>query len=181
MFGHLKAAQFMNVLEGATLPDKHRMHLESCRRCADTLASVRGVQTKVMEMGMAIDEHIPEPDWSDFRADVRTKLLSRSVKRETTAQRWMGWTWKPAMVWSMSVMFVLGLTAGMVVWNRPAADIAQQEIPAMVSFDSLIEPAAIAEMSDWTETDLFEEVVRLDDNEAEILGNILQGMTREIR
>ena len=80
MFGHLKAEDFMNLMEGTPLAARRRDHLESCARCAETLKSVEAVRNQVTELQMGADEYIPEPDWDEFRGDVRNALLSRSVK-----------------------------------------------------------------------------------------------------
>src|SRR5688572_9546707 len=100
MFGHLKAEDFINLMEGVSLDQTRRVHLESCARCAETLKSVEAIRIQVTAMQINAEEHIPEPDWAEFRGDVRNALLSRSVKRESTNRNWLGgMRWKPAAAW----------------------------------------------------------------------------------
>src|SRR5262245_24493798 len=113
MFGHLKAEDFINLIENTALPKKRMTHLQTCTRCSTTLAAVQGVQSHMAD----VDDDLPEPDWSQFRAEVRDAMLSRSVRREAASHRWLVWPLRPAMAWSMSVVFVAGLTAGMLMWQ----------------------------------------------------------------
>ena len=41
MFGHLKAEDFTNLLEGATLTDRLQAHLQSCAQCMKKFESVQ--------------------------------------------------------------------------------------------------------------------------------------------
>jgi len=43
MFGHLKAEDFINLIESAELPAKHRSHVETCAECRSTWESMRSV------------------------------------------------------------------------------------------------------------------------------------------
>src|SRR5678815_1859096 len=90
MIGHLKAEDFTNLLEGATLTDRLQAHLDSCPQCMKTFKSVQEVRNTIQGMRMeAADEYIPEPDWSEFRSDIRNALLARSVKRENATRNWL--------------------------------------------------------------------------------------------
>jgi len=62
MFGHLKAEDFTNLLEGATLKDRRQAHLNSCAQCRQKFESLQEVRLQVDEMRMDSDEYIPEPD-----------------------------------------------------------------------------------------------------------------------
>ena len=92
MFGHLKAEDFVSLMEGAEISPKRRNHLDHCVRCRATSASLRSVHAEVA----SLETDIPEPDWEHFRSSVRDKLLSRSVQRETAVRRWTGWAIRPA-------------------------------------------------------------------------------------
>src|SRR5437016_12911956 len=108
MFGHLKAEEFINVMEGvagAEIPAERRAHLNSCDLCKAQLSSVAAVRHQLaME-----DRNIPEPEWDDFRVSVRRELLSRAVKRETALRRctgWTGWPIRPAMAFGLSLALI---------------------------------------------------------------------------
>src|SRR5687767_416452 len=123
MFTHLKAAEFVNLLEGIALKGNRRAHLDACKSCRATLHSMQSVHREVS----TLDSDIPEPDWSEFRSSVRNELLSRSVKRASVVRRWTGWNVRPAVAWAASVILAVGiLGAGLVWW--PA-----NEIPAPVA------------------------------------------------
>src|SRR5215510_698922 len=117
MWGHLKAEDFTNLLEGASLPERRQAHLRSCRQCLDRLASVQEVRSRIEDIQMDV-EYIPEPEWSEFRSDVRNALLSRAVKRDHAAHGWFGgMNWKPALAWGVSMLLVFGVSIG-VIWNQ---------------------------------------------------------------
>ena len=123
MWGHLKAADFINLIEGHALPLKRRSHLQSCARCTEAFVSAQKLHSKLAESALNDDE-IPEPDWFQFRADVRNSMLSRAAQRQSKAVSgagWTGWLTRPAMSWGLAVAFAAGLSAGLLMWNRPAA------------------------------------------------------------
>jgi predicted anti-sigma-YlaC factor YlaD len=177
MFGHLKAEDFMNLAEGAALPQNQQLHLKSCARCQAMLQSVEDTRQQLSEMQAAAEESIPEPDWAEFRSDIRNTLLSRSVRREAASRTWLGGIgWKPALAWSLSVMFMLGLGAGVLLWNGDDAG-APTQVASIE--EPLSEIEAIDAAASMTQTDIFAEVLDLDEREAESLRAILEGMTQE--
>jgi hypothetical protein len=173
MFGHLKAEDFTNLLEGAMLSDRLQTHLQACAHCRKKFESVQEVRSQMEGMRMDADEFIPEPDWSEFRSDVRNALLSRSVKRENAARRWLGgFTWKPALAWGFSMLLVFGLTFG-VLWNQrhvapESGDIAQGS-----------EEVDLNSLAVITQPDIFDDLVNLNADEALTLQMILDDMARE--
>lgn len=175
MFGHLKAEDFTNLLEGATLTERLQSHLQACAQCRKKFESVQEVRSQMEGMRMDADEYIPEPDWSEFRSDVRNALLSRSVKRENAARSWLGgFAGKPALVWGLSMLLVFGLTFG-VMWNQrnvgpESGDIAPGSSSEEVDLNSL------ASMS---QPDIFDDLVNLNADEALTLQMILDDMARE--
>jgi hypothetical protein len=178
MFGHLKAEDFMNLVEGSPLAQRRRIHLESCARCAATLKSVEGIRNQVTAMQMSAEEHIPEPDWAEFRGDVRNALLSRSVKRESTHRNWLGGTgWKPAAAWGFSMVLVFGLMTGAVLWNQDSIEPAvTQVVPVEETMGTSGTIDAIAGMG---QADVFDDLIRLDEGEAESLRLLLEDLTRK--
>ena len=169
MLGHLKAEEFINLIEGVELPAKRRAHLDACARCAGTLASARSVRS---QMTAESDPSIPEPDWSEFRSDVRDAMLSRAVQRQSSARRWMAWPAQPAMAWSLSVVFVAGLTAGMFIWNQTGIT---PPAPPDASETLELDDAAV-----WSQTDIFDQVAQLKDDEADNLRRLLEGATGKV-
>ena len=168
----------MNLMEGAPLAERRRIHLESCARCADTLKSVEAVRNQVTEMQMADDDHIPEPDWTEFRGDVRNALLSRSVKRQGRNRSWIGSLGlNPAAAWGFSMLLVLGLTASIVIWNQ---DTMEPNFSMVVPIEEPLEAAgtinAIASMG---QTDVFDDLIQLDVREAATLQSMLEDLTRK--
>lgn len=178
MFGHLKAEDFMNLMEGTSLPDKRRVHLESCARCAETLKSVEAVRSQVTAMQGTGDEDILEPDWAEFRGDVRNALLSRSVKRASASRSLLGGMgWRPAAAWGFSTVLVFGLITGVVVRNQGTME---RSGSGVVPVEETLEPAgtinAIASMS---QPDVFDTIIQLDENETESLRLLLEDLTKQ--
>ena len=108
MFGHLKAEDFVNLMEGADVSAKHRQHLETCLRCRATSKSLTSVHTEIT----SLETDIPEPDWEHFRSSVRNELLSRSIQRDTVVRRWTGWAVRPTVAWALSLLMAVGVTPG---------------------------------------------------------------------
>jgi len=176
MFGHLKAEDFMNLMEDTPLAGRQRVHLESCGRCAETLKSVEAVRNQVTAMQMTADEHIPEPDWAEFRSDVRNTLFSRSVKRESTNRNWLGGMgWKPAAAWGFSVMLVFGLMS-VVLWNQNGLETKVAQVaPVEEPLETAGTINAIASMS---QPDVFDDILQLDEHETESLRLLLEDLTQ---
>ena len=173
MFGHLKAEDFMNLMEGAELPSKRRAHLESCAHCAGTLKSVEAVRNQVTAVQVTADEHVPEPDWAEFRGDVRNALLSRSVKRQSNNRNWLGGMGlRPAAAWGFSMVLVFGLMTSVVLWNqnsiepRVAGGVPAEEMSASLD--------AVAGMA---QTDVFDDLLQLNEKETENLKRLVEDLT----
>jgi len=85
-------------------------------------------------------------------------------------------------VWGLSVVVVVGLTAGGYFWNSqrvydaPLPDLTVQSISTDVnSVDPLIELQGIeAEMKVWSSRSVFEEIADMETDEAENLLQLLQ-------
>jgi len=107
----------------------------------------------------AMDDDILEPDWTEFRASVRDKLLSRSLQRTSEVRRWK-------LAWAFSVMALVGVTTS-VLWNlkpgNPASD------PSLLNYEP-----QMFEVSDWPQTGLFDDVIQLGDNEKAQLRQMLE-------
>jgi hypothetical protein len=176
MFGHLKAEDFTNLLDGAALSDRLQAHLQSCGQCLKTFESVQGVRNQIEEMRMESADYIPEPDWSEFRSDVRTTLLSRAVKRENANRGWLGGVrWQPAMAWGISMLLVMGLTG--VIWNHQHTVPQATEVVAVENLHQ--EDVDLNSLAALSQTDVFDDLVQLDADEALSLQMILDNMAQE--
>jgi hypothetical protein len=177
MFGHLKAEDFTNLLDGAEPTDRLQAHLHSCAQCLKTFESVQQVRNQIEEMRVeSAGEHIPEPDWLEFRADVRNGLLSRSVKRENATRGWFARLgWQPAMAWGMSMLLVLGLLG--VIWSQRKNE-AQVPETAAVDHVSPVD-ADLNSLAEISQGDVFDDLVQLDADEALHLQMVLDDMVQE--
>ena len=107
----------------------------------------------------AMDDDIPEPDWTEFRASVRDKLLSRSMQRTSEVRRWK-------LAWAFSLMALVGVTTGVLWYLKPgkqASDASLQNYAPQV-----------LEVSEWPQTGLFDDLVQLGDNEKAQLRQMLE-------
>ena len=172
MFGHLKAKDFVNLMEGIELPAKCRSHLDACTRCQAAWKSMESIHT---ELG-SLDSDIPEPDWTEFRSSVRDRLLSRSIQRESVVRRWTGWAMRPAMAWALSLLLVVGLTAVAILWNI-GWDIGRTSTPSNLVQAPAAEPFAET-VEAGPERALFDDLVQLGEDQQEQLQRILDSSAR---
>jgi hypothetical protein len=107
----------------------------------------------------AMDEDIPEPDWTEFRASVRDRLLSRSMQRTSEVRRWK-------LAWALSLMAFVGVSTG-VIWNLKPGN--QGSDPSLRN-----SVPQVLEVSEWPQTGLFDDLVQLGDNEEAQLRQMLE-------
>src|SRR5689334_14279994 len=138
MFDHLKAEEFVNLIEGVAIPADRRAHAEVCQRCQETWKTLQPVYSKVT----TLEQDVVEPDWSEFRASVRDEMLSRAVQRQTAGRRWAIWPLQPAAVWAFSLFLAVGLTAGVFFWGQgpDAEPVPVVENVEAVSPDAAVDP-----------------------------------------
>lgn len=190
MFGHFKAEEFLNLIEGTSLPAERRAHLASCEACATRLRSVESVHNDLSALAMT-DAEIPEPDWNEFRSSVRTELLSRSVQRESLVRRWTGWPIRPAMAWGLSLALLVCVMTGGFLWHVSSDRVRQAQnaefggATAATALDApeqvfdissdLVDPAAVeTEKTVWANAGVFETVAQLEGEQAEQLRRLLE-------
>ena len=168
---HLKAEDFVNLMEGERLSAGNESHLRTCAKCTETLKSVQDLREQVAYTPFADDDNVVEPNWEEFRSGVRSTLLSRSVQRERSRQDWFGdIAWKPALAWGMSLVFVVGITSGLVL-NSRTPEAGGPTIPEQfVSEDATIDAETAASM---TRVDIFDQLLQLSDDEAASLERLL--------
>ena len=167
MFGHLKAEDFTTLIEDAELPPNRRAHLDSCTRCKATFQALHYVEASLTGPD---EENIPEPDWTEFRSDLRDAMLSRSVQRDSVVRRWTGFALRPAMAWGLSIVLVVGLSAGIWIWNKPV-----ENVPANVPIEAFAEgPVAESDIASWSQGDVFDQLTQLKDDEVESLRQLLE-------
>jgi hypothetical protein len=191
MFGHLKAEDFTNLVEGDELSSRCRTHLKSCTRCSDALESAQSLHAELMR-SVIDDQDMPEPDWFQFRADVRTGMLSRAAQRQPKAIRWSTLILRPAVTWGLAVAFTAGLSAGLLIWNSQGTSIQSTVSPVqekIASFDindtdtsddpSTDSTVVDLGMTSWSQTSVFDELSRLNDMQAEKLQRILEAEAQQ--
>jgi hypothetical protein len=166
MFGHLKAEEFVNLMEGAELSPKQREHIGECSSCHSTWEYMRSARSEMS----SLETDIPEPDWSSFRSSVRDELLSRSIQRQSTVRRWTGWAVRPATAWALSLLLVVGITTVTVLWKSNShMTVNGPNLPV----PSQVEPAAEA-IEAGPEKALFEDVMSLGEEQQEQLRQMLE-------
>ena len=186
MFGHLKAEDFTNLIEGGELSSRCRTHLNSCTRCTDAIESAQSLHAELTR-SVIDDQDIPEPDWFQFRADVRNGMLSRAAQRQPKAIRWSTLVLRPAVTWGLAVAFTAGLSAGLLIWNHQGTNTQSTVSPVpeqIASLDindrdtaddaSADSPVVDFGMTTWSQTSVFDELSRLNDMQAEKLQRILE-------
>ena len=190
MFGHLKAEDFTNLIEGGELLARRRTHLKSCARCTDAFVSAQSLHAELTK-SVVDEQDIPEPDWFQFRADVRTAMLSRAAQRQPNAIRWGGWILRPAMTMGLAVAFTAGLTAGLMIWNHQETNISptatatvHEQLVSLEPNDTDVIDDASADstvvdlgMTTWSQTSVFDELSQLTEMQAEKLQHILEAET----
>ncbi len=174
MFGHLKAEEFVNLVEGVKLPSERHAHLGACARCSAAWKSMESVHKEFSSLER-LGTDIPEPDWDEFRNSVRSELLSRSVQRASAVRRWTGWPIRPAMAWGLSLVIAVAVTTGGFLWvQRTAAPVTVSSVPVAAPVDVDTEANVVdSAISDWSQTDLFDELVNLEEQEQETLRLLL--------
>ena len=191
MFGHLKAEDFTNLIEGGEVSSGRRTHLKSCTRCTDALQSAESIHAELTK-SVIDDQDIPEPDWFQFRTDVRTAMLSRAAQRQPKAIRWGGWIMRPAMTWGLAVAFTAGLSAGLLIWDHQGTNIQSTVSPDPEKIASLnindTDPVDDASsdsttidlgMTNWSQTSVFDELSQLNDMQTEKLQRILEAEAQQ--
>jgi hypothetical protein len=163
MFGHLKAEDFVNLMEGAELSATQRKHIAGCSQCHATWEYMRSAHSEMSSM----ETDIPEPDWSSFRSSVRDELLSRSIQRQSTVRRWTGWAIRPATAWALSLLLAVGVTTVTVLWRSTAP------VPYAPPRPPVVEPAAEV-IEAGPEKALFEDVMALGEEQQEQLRRMLE-------
>jgi hypothetical protein len=178
MLRHLKAEDFTNLLDGAKLTERLQTHLQSCPQCMKTFESIQGVRNQIEEMRAESAEYVPEPDWAEFRSDVRTALLSRSVKRENASRGWFGGMgWQPAMTWGISMVLVIGMAG--VLWNHQHQHLESQPEEVVAIDTGSQEDVDMNSLASLSQTDVFDELVQLDADDALSLQMTLDDMAQE--
>jgi len=169
MFGHLKAEDFLNLMEGAETPAMHRAHIDSCLSCRGTWESLKLAHAEVASM----DAGISEPDWAQFRSSVRDQLLSRSIQRNSTMRRWTGWAIHPAIAWALSLVLAVGIPTGALLWHL------QNDRTAARATD-VSQPLPANEFLDGgTGKAVFDELIQLSDSEQEQLQTMIDSAQKE--
>jgi len=168
---HLKAEDFVNVMEGSELRSLHQAHLDSCAKCSETLRSIQFLRDQMADGPVADDVPIAEPNWDEFRSGVRSALLSRSVQRERARQSWFGEiSWKPALAWGMSLALVIVITSGVIRWSSGENGGTPEFV---MNAEQIVDPLDPEVAATIARTDVLDEVLQLSTAESESLQRLL--------
>ncbi|HEX4997331.1 MAG TPA: hypothetical protein VFY29_03845 [Terriglobia bacterium] len=169
IFGHLKAADFTNLIEGETIAPRRQKHLDGCARCQNQFKGVEGMFRSVSE----IEDEPLEPDWSEFRDSVRERMLARSAVRSAEVKRWAPWKLVPAGA-------ALGAAIGIGLLLHSYMDSKQaQPVDPAVAVESLADAQDV-----WVRASAFEDIMTLGPEESERFRELLEqevAGTRETR
>jgi hypothetical protein len=96
------------------------------------------------------------------------------------------------VTWGLAVAFTAGLSAGLLIWNRPGTSIQSTVLPVQEKIASLdtndTDTADDAStdssvvglgMTTWSQTSVFDELSRLNDMQAEKLQQILEAEAQQ--
>ena len=173
MFGHLKADELMNLIEGEALPGRQKAHLDGCAPCQKRLEAVQPLHAR-----LAVPQVDPiEPDWDEFRHNVRLALLSRAVQRESVVRRWTGWAIRPAMAYGLSLMLLVAVGTGGYLWHtsQDQERISAQSKPGVTIGTITLEPSEFeAETAAWAKKGLFEELSTLQEPQVQRLKQLME-------
>jgi len=175
LLGHLSAEDFTNLLEGAVVLESRRFHLQSCARCMDRFVSLQEIRSQVEGIGIGTNDFVPEPDWSEFRSDVRNALLSRSIQRENAARSWFSvFGRKPAIALAFSMLLIVAfLMTGSLRFGQSG------ESTQIAAVEAPLTEMELNSLESMARSDVFEELLRLDAAEADSLQMILDDITPE--
>jgi hypothetical protein len=196
MWGHLKAADFVNLIEGNELTRRRSAHMQSCARCTEAFVSAQSLHAKLAASAVD-DAEIPEPDWFQFRSDVRNSMLSRAAQRQakgSSPSGWAGWLTQPAMSWGLVVAFAAGLSAGLLLWNRPVSVSPQNQsehsqalqnsldnsdldqFASLDTFDNVTPNSTVGNMglTSLDPSSIFDEASQLNDTQVDKLQRLLE-------
>ena len=168
MFWHLKAADFVNLMEGHPISAKLQRHLDSCAQCRSTWHAAQSVHAEVA----SLEGDIPEPDWDHFRSTVRDQLLSRSVQRQSAVRRWTGWSIRPAAAWALSLLMAVGVTTLTVMWRTESPVPA----PTTVIVAPAVPETTVEVIESGPERSLFDDVISLGEEQQEQFRKMLESV-----
>ncbi len=194
-FRHLRAEEFIDLLDGNGLSEERTGHVARCSDCRTTLASITRLRGDISEAermdAEAADAAVANADWLELRSSVRDRLLARSVKRSSVLQRWTGWTLRPAASWSLALMILVsGMTAGG-LWHYKTVHLTNRAIDTTgvsrtegldlslpgsgLEFELFVEDsdAVEAEALAWSRTEIFTTLNELEAGEEEVLRELI--------
>ena len=182
MFGHLKPADFISVLDGDLIPAKRSRHLEDCSDCRDTMTRLGKVRDDVVVSDRdPLDYELASVDWNGLRSSVRDGLLAQSVKRSSVLRRWTGTSMKPAAAWSLGLVLVVSTVTAGGIWHyqtdhvRPPIAEGTADEGAFAAREFLLDnvDTIAAEDLAWSHTDIFSTLDELESSEEEALRELI--------
>ena len=194
MFKHLKAEEFINLMEGSELGADRARHLAGCDQCRSTLASISELHSDIS----GIQDDPPNIDWAEYRSSVRDGLLSRAVERSSRFQRLTGWALRPATAWSLALIITAVGAASGTFWHyqtqhspEEAAGFIATIERAVGMADPLVDATGEdllsaeetelleAEVLAWSQTEIFSTLSELETDETDVLRELLASVEDE--
>lgn len=176
MFGHLKNAEFIEIIEdeGRTSAEQ-KAHLDSCAACTSTLKAASATYMKFAETA----GEVPDLDWEEFRSSVRDGLLSHSIQRQSALRRWIGWLAPSSPAWTVSFALAAVFAVSGLLWHveldrRASAEnaAASNMLPALyIDTDAA---TADSELSSWSHSDAFVSMADMSEEQATEMRTIMQ-------
>ena len=194
MFRHLKAEEFINLMEGSELGDDRARHLAGCNQCRSTLDSISELHQDIS----GIQDDPPNIDWAEYRSSVRDGLLSRAVERSSRFQRLTGWALRPATAWSLAlIVTVVGAASG-TYWHYQTQHSPEEAVGFIATIeravgiaDPLVDATGEdllsaeetelleAEVLAWSQTEIFSTLSELETDETDVLRELLASVEDE--
>lgn len=191
MSRHLKAEEFINLMEGSELRADRAGHLAGCKQCRSTLASISELHQDIS--GIQADP--PNIDWAEYRSSVRDGLLSRAVERSSRFQRLTGWALRPATAWSLALIIAVVGAASGTFWHYQTQHSPQEAAGFIASIEPIADPRVDANREDllsaeenelleaevlaWSQTEIFSTLSELETDETDVLRELLASVEDE--
>ena len=191
-FRHLRAEEFIDLLDGLGLGTERGAHVERCSDCRTTLAAITELRQDISNVEIidaeAADAAVANADWLELGSSVRDRLLSRSVKRSSILGRWTGWTPAPAPSWSLALMILVSAMTAAGLWHYQTVHLTDETTDSSLTevidlslpdsgfeFDLFAEDseAVEAEALAWSQTEIFTTLNELEVGEEAVLRELI--------
>ena len=181
-FRHLRASEFIDLLEDGRLGPRRQAHLDGCASCQARAAAIAPLYEDVTDAEDTARSTAGSVDFEAIREGVRDALLSRAVKRAVRIQPWTPRIFSTGAARGLAFavfVFVIGSGA---YWHYRTdhRDIALRSAPDSRDpsdtswvFDGVEAEVLEIEATAWAETDVFAALAELDGEEQDALREML--------